>query len=95
MLQPNRVSPLEIQMALHYRTRPTPYAEHEPEHRNSPAVARVHQLFLSRGYIVHAAPENNEKYGTEFEATEALHVWADALCAVPRPRQSVIWECKG
>lgn len=95
MLFPTEVSPLEIQMALHYRCRPTPYAEHEPAHRNSPAVARVHRLFLARGYIVEASAQDFAACRTEYVATEALHVWADALCAVPRPRQRVVWECKG
>lgn len=89
----SRASPLEIQMALHFVTRPTPYAEHEPEHRHSAAVRRVLENFLARGFIERANPmEQSSVYRTEYVATEGLRVWTEALCAVPKPKRVERWE---
>ncbi len=90
-------TPLEILMAIHYLTRPTPYAEYEPEHRNSRMVAKITASFLARGYIRPvsgelAASGPGNKFGQEFEPTGALRVWVDALCAVPKPRRVERWE---
>ena len=77
-------SPLEIQMALHFWTRPTKYAEHEPEHRNSRAVQAILVDFVRRGLLLQTLTNH---HGEIYEATEALGVWTEALCAVPFPVQ--------
>lgn len=46
MLSPKKVTPLHIQMMLHYYAIATPYAVHEPEHASSPAVQKYrYQLY--------------------------------------------------
>lgn len=77
-------NPLEIQMALHFWTRPTAYAEHEPEHRNSGAVKAILAWYVRDGFL-EVIPVN--EHGETYRATEALGVWVKALCAVPFPVQ--------
>lgn len=83
------VSPLELMIALHYHTTPTLYSEHNSQHAYSPAVIGIKEDFIARGYLIPARPEWQEKYGLDFEATDALRVWADAICRVPRPEH--VW----
>lgn len=77
-------SPLEIQMALHFWTRPTAYAEHEPEHRNSGAVKNILAWYVRDG-LLEKIPAN--EHGETYKATDALGVWVEALCSVPFPIQ--------
>jgi hypothetical protein len=70
------MSPLHIQLAIHYLTLNTPYAEHEPEHANSPAVREFTQQLIDAGLLT----EN-------YKATKGLSVYVDALCKVPLPIQ--------
>lgn len=77
-------SPLEIQMALHFWTSPTKYAEHEPDHRTSGAVKAILAWYVRDGLLEPTAPND---YGEIYKATEALGVWVEALCAVPFPVQ--------
>lgn len=77
-------SPLEIQIAIHFWTRPTKYAEHEPDHRNSGAVKAILSWYVRDGLLEPTAPN---EHGEIYKATEALGVWVDALCTVPFPVQ--------
>lgn len=79
-------SPLQIQMLLHFWTRPTRYAEGDADHRNSPAVQALFGQFVSSG-LLERTVEN--EYGEVFKATDALGVYAEALCSVPWPVQ--VW----
>lgn len=79
-------SPLEIQIALHFWTTPTKYAEHEPEHRGSGGVKNALARFERDGLLEPILPNG---YGEVYNATAALGIWIDALCAVPFPVQ--IW----
>lgn len=83
------VCPLELAIAIHYHTTPLPYAAHDPAHAHAPAVIGITADFVRRGFLVEAAPEDVVKYGADFRGTEALQVWIDALCRVPRPER--VW----
>lgn len=80
-------SPLKIMIGLHYWTTPTPYAEHDPGHANSPAVRDAVQDFINAGMLVER--ETPGEYGSKYEATDAMRVWVEALCSVRWPVQ--VW----
>ncbi len=84
-------SALEIQIALHYATRLGPYAEHDRNHRYSPAVLKTIANFLAFGYLANASAEDHAKYGSDYVKTEALDVWADALRNVRMPQRCTGW----
>ena len=81
-------SPLEIGIALHYWTTPTEYDDGEGEHFWSPAVQDILSRFVSSGYLIHLDKPN--EYGGTYKATDALHIYVDAICAVPFPVQTWI-----
>ena len=66
-------------------TTPTPYAEHDPGHAESPAVAEIVQGFLDAGLLRKRSEAS--QYGSLYEATDAMRVWVEGLCNVPWPEQ--------
>lgn len=83
---------IELEMALHYACRPTPYAEHDVRQRTSPIVRDIHARWLRKGYIVPASADQKHSYGSEYTGTEALTVWTEALMKVPEPVKVERWE---
>ena len=51
------MTPLHILIGIHYLCRPCPYAEHEPEHANSPAVRDYTQDLVRAGLLVPREPD--------------------------------------
>lgn len=74
-------------IGLHYWTTPTPYSEHDEAHRNSPAVSEAMADFVNGGLLRRSHKPND--YGGEYEATDAMGVWVEALRNVPWPVQ--VW----
>jgi hypothetical protein len=85
-------SRLEIIMACHYASSYAPYAAHDFQHRNSPAVDDIHRRWLRKGFIVPASDRDAAMYGTEYVGTEALKVWTEAMMEVAEPIQVLRWE---
>jgi hypothetical protein len=79
-------SPLEIKIALHYCTTPGDYSDGNGVHWSSPAVKAIIAAFVSDGLLSNAGGRGGEMYGK----TEALGVWVDAICSVPKPVQKWI-----
>jgi hypothetical protein len=76
-------SPLEIKIAMHYWALVGDYEDGKGEHWNSPAVQSILGSFVHDGLLKRAGNEVMEKY----QRTDALGVWVDAICAVPKPVQ--------
>ncbi len=76
------MTPLEIDILLHYHTRGIDYPDLSPPAQQSTIVG-----FLTDGYLEHGdnMPEDNMKY----HPTDKLHFYVDAICSVPEPVQ--IW----
>lgn len=74
------MTPLQITMMIHYYCRPTPYAEHEPEHANSVAVQRQ-RLCLVRDELLYEDPTSNAFY----VITGRGRAYVEALEAMPLP----------
>lgn len=70
---------LQLQMILHYHTRPTPYAQHEPEHANS-ALVRDQRVDLENKDLL----EYNATDQT-WHTTERGKAYVEFLCAMPLP----------
>lgn len=85
-------SRLAVMMACHYASSYAPYAAHDFQHRNSPAVIEITQRWLAKGYIEPASERDARMYGTEYVGTEALKVWSEAMTEVPEPIQVTRWE---
>lgn len=92
------MSPLHINILLHYYTRPTDYAAHvfssEPEHANSGAVAEFIEFFVSEGLLSCRYGDvpwairqsvNNRSDGAMFKITDKGIAMVEALCAVQIP----------
>lgn len=75
------MTPLQLQMILHYHTRTTPYAAHEPEHAGSEGVRSQRQLLIDDGLLKWHS-------GFSFSLTAKGIAFIDALCAMPLPRES-------
>lgn len=79
------MTPLHIQIMLHYYCRTDPYAQKEPEHAKSPAVKHyISQLLLADMLT----PSNCENV---FVVTEKGKAYIDALKAVKEPVGKTIW----
>lgn len=74
------MTPLHIQIAIHYHVSRGPYAHGTP-HGNSTATNNFTDELYRAGLL-----RWNEEQQC-FEGTEACKVWVNALCAVPLPVQ--------
>jgi hypothetical protein len=75
-------SPLEIKIALHYCCHPDDYDGGRGEHWGSAPVQAIMKDFLAAGLL-----KNSDDDGVMYTRTDALGVWVDAICSVPRPVQ--------
>jgi hypothetical protein len=73
-----RHSPLEIQIGLHYWTKPGVYAADDERHSGSSAVREIKKSMIAAGLLAPGDPD-------DVKATDALGVWVEAICAVPWP----------
>lgn len=73
------MTPLHINLMLHYHTTPAPYAERDPEHANSPAVLSMRAELIKWGLI---EPSSD---GTTWCSTEKGSAYVKHLCAVQVP----------
>lgn len=76
-----RLTPLQITMLLHYNAIARPYAEHDPEHANSPAVADQRRRLMEIGLLRIL----NSAYC--FEVTDKGKAHIETLCNAPMPLQ--------
>lgn len=74
-------------IGLHYWTASTKYAADDPMHANSPAVKEAVEDFINAGMLKRR--DEPTEYGSEYEGTDALRVWVEALCDVRWPVQ--VW----
>lgn len=85
------MTPLHLQMLLHYHSRCEPYGKHEPEHASSPAVAAYRSDLLRAGLIEvdgRAPPPGVESAG--FTTTDKGRFYVDRLCSLPLPEATWI-----
>lgn len=91
------MTPLHIRLAVHYRCHPYPYSQYEtPAHANSPAVRRYTADLVRAGLIVPRVPDGPEvpehsRNTSDYEPTEGLRMYLDALEAVPLPKLREAW----
>ena len=90
------MTPLHIQIAIHYHCRPCPYAENEPEHRYSRAVRMYTQDFVDAGLLIPRTPDDDDvpehqRNTAEFASTEGLRMFIDALCEISLPKKREAW----
>ena len=79
------MSPLQINILLHYYTSPTDYPE-----LSFPAQQDALEYFLNAGFLTKTEPGEDISADTRsYTPTEKLHVYCQALCQVPEPTQ--IW----
>lgn len=76
------MSPLHIQLILHYHISPEPYAQHEPQHAKSLAVTEYRAQLLHHGLLEHWADGPDS-----VKVTERGKVYIEGLRAVPLPIQ--------
>lgn len=73
------MSPLAIEIALHYHARAKDYPDLSP-----PAQQEIIDLFLANGFLVKA---NRIAEDVNYKPTTKLHAYCAALCEVPEPEK--------
>jgi hypothetical protein len=73
------VSPLFIEIALHYHCRVDDF---DLERFSAPAVQEALQSLVKAGLL-----ERGGKFQPVYVPTEGLKVWVDAICSVPFPQR--------
>ena len=76
------MTPLQIDILMHYHCRAVDYPDLSP-----PAQREAIKYFLENKFLQAEMPGERTMYAP----TEKLHVYCEALCNVPEPRQ--IWVC--
>ena len=76
------MTPLQLQMLLHYYTRPTPYAEHEPLHARSFAVKEQREE-LERLGLLEVCHQFDGGYGV----TDRGIAYIEGLKSLPLPEK--------
>jgi len=81
------MSPLQLQILLHYHCCVDDYPQLSP-----PAQQQALCYFIKSGFLKKTElHENMPAITPNYTATEKLHVFCEALCNTPEPRQ--IWVC--
>jgi hypothetical protein len=78
------MTPLQMQMMIHYYARLTPYAEHEPDHANSLAVRDQRQQLVACGLLVQKTDETGWD-GTSYCVTDKGRAYVNHLREVQIP----------
>ena len=77
------MSPLEIEILIHYYCSPTEYRDGD---LGAPAVRDAMREFVTLG-LINVLPEPNE-HGARYRGnSDALKPYVEALCAIPLPVQ--------
>ena len=76
------MTPIHVQMMLHYHCIAAPYAEHKPEHRYPTDVAKYRSELFALGLII---PANIEELVDIWLTTDKGKAYVDAVCAVQVP----------
>jgi len=76
------MSPLQIEILLHYHCFPS---EHEIVHRNPPIWPETRMWFLAEGLLAERSPPS--PYGATYECTERGRAWIEHVCNLPLPEQ--------
>ena len=79
------MTPLRIDMLLHYHCYGTDYPDLSSRSQQDALAYFLNAGFLTRAELYQTMTPNTMKY----VPTEKLHVYCEALCRVPEPRQ--IW----
>ena len=74
------MTPLQIQMMLHYYAQSTPYAHNEPDHAHSPAVIEQRDALIDVGLL-----ETWIHTEAGYRCTERGKAYVDFLCATELP----------
>lgn len=74
------MTPLHIQLMLHYYAIDEPYAKGDPAHANSDAVRKYRAFLIGENMI---CPSSSS--GSGYEATDRGRAYVEALCAVQLP----------
>lgn len=87
MINGEYMTPLHIKIMLHYYTSDTPYAEHDPAHKYSPAVKEyTAQLIMADMLTI---PNMSVE---QCHVTAKGRAYVEALTAVKEPVARTIWE---
>jgi hypothetical protein len=79
-------TPLEIDIALWYHTRPRDYGDGTGDcNFNAPAVQEAFRRFVDAGLLKKIEPTAD--LPQHYVGTEGLHVYVEALCDVQWPQQ--------
>ena len=84
------MTPLHIQLAIHYYAIAERYAKDNPGHARSPAVRQYTRELVAAGMIV---PDPAEPSG--YRATAGLRMYVEALKSVPLPTLGLQWSMPG
>lgn len=74
------MTPLQINMLLHYYAIAEPYAVREQEHANSPAVHEQRHILVNWGLI-----KVDITNPSGFSVTDKGLVYVEAICNIPLP----------
>ena len=79
------MTPLEISMLLHYHVSARDFPE-----LSSPAQQEAMDYFIKAGFLKKSSMHTDPPTGyMQYSPTEKLHVYCEALCQVPEPKQ--VW----
>lgn len=79
------MTPLQIRMLLHYYAIAEPYAIHEVDHANSPAVREQLQHLINWGFLT-----TDLSNPSGYTVTDKGLVYVEAICNIPLPVMK--WE---
>lgn len=90
------MTPLHIQIALHYASFLCPYAENDLPHRYSVAVRTYTDQLVRAGMLTLREPDLSGtpdpiKNTASYAPTAGLRMYVDALCSVPLPKLKAAW----
>jgi len=81
------MTPLHLQMLLHYYAIAEPYAKNDPLHAESRAVSRYRDQLVSLK-LIHEDPTS----GSGYSCTERGFAYVEALKALPLPEVFTEWK---
>ena len=85
------ITPLHILIAIHYVTRPCPYAEDKPNERYSVATVTYTNDLVRAGLLTLREPGYTDVNTAEYAPTTGCRMFVDALCSVEYPKMREAW----
>ena len=83
------MTPLHVQILLHYQGRPTPYSAENRDHQLAPATVEYHADLVRDGLLDRLADPN--EYGCSFLITDRGRALVTAICNTPLPQLVKVW----